>query len=333
MNRGTGVSCDGSPDTREGWIEATLQFVNADDEDLASFIAECVEQGAAGGLEAAGEGRNGNEDDPRCESCGGFSFVRVYFPQSVGIQELVDLLEKQIRAMKGTARSPDVFARILRCRGIEQEEWATRWQEGFPPERVSRRFWVVPPWKAARLPNGALPMILEPGQAFGTGKHPTTRHCLEFLEEIGTQAGGGFPRSFLDLGCGSGILSIAARELGATRVVGLDIDPDALAVARRNRILNRPAGAILLVNGTIACCRAAFDLIAANLDAKTLLRHPEPIWGSLTQGGLAILSGMLPEEEPEILASFVRAGFLRIREKRDPEQGWVSLLLEKPCGP
>jgi ribosomal protein L11 methyltransferase len=333
MNGQRGVSSAQSPDAREGWIEATLQFVNAGDEDTASFIAECVEKGAAGGLEAAGDFAGGIAEDPRCESCGRSSFVRVYFPGAVGIQELVDILEERIRAMKYMTRSPNIFARIIRCRGIEQEAWATQWQEGFPPEKVSRSLWVVPPWRTPRLPCDALPMVLEPGQAFGTGKHPTTRHCLEFLEEIRAQAEGELPWSFLDVGCGSGILSIAACKLGSTRVVGLEIDPDALAVARRNRALNRLVGAILLVNGTTACCRGPFDLIAANLDARTLARHPEPIWGSLRRGGLAILSGILTEEEPEILASFLRAGFVRIKEKRDPEQGWVSLLLEKPCRP
>lgn len=330
MNDGRGVSWVRGPSSREGWIEATLQFVNAVDEDIASFIAECVERGAAGGLEAAGEGAGGAEEDPRCESCGKSLFVRVYFPESIGIQELIDLMEKQIRVTKRTAQSPDVSARILRCRVIQQEAWATQWREGFPTERVSRSFWVVPPWHTPQLPSDAIPMILEPGQAFGTGKHPTTRQCLEFLEGIGTEARGGFPPSFLDVGCGSGILAIAARKLGAIRVVGLDIDPDALAVARRNRILNRLVGAILLVNGTIDCCRGPFDLIAANLDAKTLLRHPAPIGESLKQGGLAILSGMLKEEVAQTVAPFIRAGFLPISEKRDREQGWVSLLLKKP---
>jgi ribosomal protein L11 methyltransferase len=112
--------------------------------------------------------------------------------------------------------------------------------------------------------------------------------------------------------------------------VGLDIDPDALTVARRNLGLNRISREILLVNGTMACCRAVFDLIAANLDATTLLRHREPLWISLTPGGLAILSGMLAEEAPRVLAAFKEAGFRLMAEKADREEGWVSVLLGKP---
>jgi ribosomal protein L11 methyltransferase len=222
-----------------------------------------------------------------------------------------------------------VRARVLRCRRIEQKEWATRWKAGFPPEKVSGRFWVIPPWQTPSLPEDAIPMILEPGQAFGTGKHQTTRHCLEFLEEI-AQPRGALPGSFLDVGCGSGILSIAARRLGATRVVGLDIDPDALTVARRNLGLNRLSGEVLIVNGSLACCRNGFDLIAANLDAKTLLWHREPLWASLMQGGLTILSGMLAEEAPGVLAAFEGVGFHLVTEKTDNEEGWTSVLIEKP---
>jgi ribosomal protein L11 methyltransferase len=239
------------------------------------------------------------------------------------------LLETRTRALKGTSCSPDARARVLRCRRIEQKEWATLWKGGFPPEKVSGRFWVIPPWEAPSLPGDAVSMILEPGQAFGTGKHQTTRHCLEFLEEIVHQQGG-LPRSFLDVGCGSGILSIAARRLGATRVVGLDIDADALTVARRNLGLNRLSNEIVIVNGSMACCRAGFDLIAANLDATTLLRHREPLWTSLTQGGLAILSGMLAEEAPGVLTAFKEAGFHLMAEKTDHEEEWASVLLKKP---
>jgi ribosomal protein L11 methyltransferase len=171
-------------------------------------------------------------------------------------------------------------------------------------------------------------MVLEPGQAFGTGKHATTRHCLEFLEEIAQEAGG-LPPSFLDAGCGSGILSIAAVHLGATRVVGLDIDPEALSVARRNLKLNRLSGRVLLVNGSPACCRARFHLIAANLDATTLQRHRVPLWACLEQGGLAVLSGMLTEEAPGLKAAFKESGCLSVAEKKDPEEGWTSLVLKK----
>jgi ribosomal protein L11 methyltransferase len=329
MQEETGISYVRAPDEPSGWIEATIQFVNADDEDIGSFVADCIELGAVGSRETTLATEVESEEAEACKACETPLHIQAYFPDSFGIQEIVDRLETRTRALKGTSRSPDVRARVLRCRRIQQKEWATQWKGGFPPEKVSGRFWVIPPWQTPSLPDDAVPMILEPGQAFGTGKHQTTRHCLEFLEEI-AQSQGGLPRAFLDVGCGSGILSIAARRLGATRVVGLDIDPDALTVARRNLGLNRIYREIWLVNGSMACCRAGFDLITANLDATTLLRHREPLWISLTQGGFAILSGMLAEEAPRVLTAFREAGFHLLAEKVDDEEGWASVLLEKP---
>lgn len=329
MQEETGISYVRAPNEPSGWIEATIQFVNADDEDIGSFVSDCIDLGAVGSRETTLATEVEIEEDEACEACGTPLHIQAYFPDSFGIQEIVDRLETRTRTLKGTSRSPDARARVLRCRRIEQKEWATQWKGGFPPEKVSACFWVIPPWQTPSLPDDAVPMILEPGQAFGTGKHQTTRHCLEFLEEI-AQAQGGLPRAFLDVGCGSGILSIAARRLGATRVVGLDLDPDALTVAHRNLGLNRISTEILLVKGSMACCRAGFDLIAANLDATTLLRHREPLWTSLTLGGFAILSGMLAEEAPGVLAAFKEAGFHLMAEKADREEGWASVLLKKP---
>ncbi len=325
MKEETGISHIRTPDEPAGWIEATIQFVNADDEGIGSFVAECVELGAVGSLETAAS-KSGEGD--ACESCGTSMTVQAYFPGSLDMQDLVDLLEKRTRAMKGTAGSPDARARVLRCRKIQQEEWATRWKSGFPPERVSDRFWVVPPWESPSLPHHSVALVLEPGQAFGTGKHPTTRHCLQFMEEI-ARGPSRFPESLLDVGCGSGILSIAGRRLGANRVVGLDIDPDALVAARRNLELNRLSGEILLVNGTLACCRMKFDLIAANLDATTLLRQRDPLTACLVRGGRAILSGMLEEEEPRVMSAFKEAGLLPVAAKADREEGWTSVLMRR----
>jgi ribosomal protein L11 methyltransferase len=328
MPEETGLSHIRTPPQGDGWIEATIQFVHADDEVIGSFIGECIEFGARGGLEANSSSEAGVREEEHCEACGTSLSVRIYFPGTLGIREVVDILEKRTRTMRGTPHSPEARVRILRCRKIEQEEWATEWQGGFPPEKVSGRFWVVPPWQSPSLPEGALPLILEPGQAFGTGKHATTRHCLEFLEGLGE--GGQWTPSFLDVGCGSGILSIAARRLGASRVVALEIDPDALDAAGRNLELNRLSGQVQFVNGTLTCCRATFDLIAANLDATTLLRQVRALYTALKQGGRVILSGMLTEEEPEVITVFTDAGLQPIARKEDIEEGWVSVLLEKP---
>lgn len=317
-------------DARPGWIETTIQFANADEESIGSFVAECIEHlGAVGSMEAAVPPEAAHTEDKACESCGTFTDVKAYFPEAVGLSEITDLLESRTRTLHGTARCPELRVRILRCRRIEQEDWATSWKGSFPPERASTRFWVVPPWQSPSVPEEAIPITLEPGLAFGTGKHNTTRQCLAFLEEI-AERGMGFPRSFLDVGCGSGILSIAARRLGAKRIMGLDIDADALSVARRNMKLNGLSAEVLLVQGSPECCRARFELIAANLDAKTLLMYREALWALPTRGGLTVLSGMLAEQAAEVTTAFQERGFRPVAEKTDHEEGWTTVLFRKP---
>jgi ribosomal protein L11 methyltransferase len=312
-----------------GWVEATVEFVDADEEAIGSFVAGCIELGAVGSMEAPVEKeRAPGEDDP-CGACKRVTHVQLYFPESIGIQGVSDLVGPGTRTLKGTPHYPDAPARIIQCRRIKKEDWATAWKGSFPPERASGCFWVLPPWQTTPLPEDAVPIILEPGLAFGTGKHQTTRHCLEFLEEIARQKES-FPCSCLDVGCGSGILSIAARRLGAIRVLGLDTDPDALGVAYRNLQLNRLSGQVLLVNGSLACCRARFDLITANLDATTLLRVQDGLWSLLTEGGLAVLSGVLDHERDRVVTSFQKLGFQPLREKKDLDEGWTSSLLRKP---
>ncbi len=307
-----------------GWIETTLQFLDTEEDTVAAFVAECLDVGATGSVQLAGEQEGGV-----CEASGTSTLVRLYFPETLGIQEVAGLVESRTRALEGTPFSPDARARVLHCRRIEPEEWATSWKGSFPPEKVSGRFWVVPPWERVTVPEDAVPIILRPGLAFGTGKHPTTRHCLDLLEDI-RELQESFPRFCLDVGCGSGILSIAARRLGAARVVGLDIDPDAVAVAKGNLELNHLAGKILLVNGSLECCRGGFELITANLDATTLLQYDEHLWSLLMEGGFCVLAGIVQGKEALVLASYVRRGFQPLGEKRDSEEGWSSFLLRKP---
>ncbi len=328
MDEETGISHIRIADEPSGWIEASVQFVHADEEAVASFVADCVELGAVGSRETSEALEPGHGPAQACASCTPVLNIQAYFPDSFALPEIADLLESRTRAFQGAPGSPDARARTVRCRRIAREEWATGWQGGFPPERVAGSFWVVPPWHSPSIPEGAVPMILEPGQAFGTGKHATTRHCLEFLEEIARQRADSAP-SFLDAGCGSGILSIAALLLGSSRVVGLDIDFDTLGVARRNLQLNGLGRRVLLVNGTPESIRPRFHLIAANLDATTLMRYRDALWEALEEGGMAVLSGMLADQAPEVAAAFQTLGARAVGRKKDPEEGWTSLLLKK----
>jgi len=198
----------------------------------------------------------------------------------------------------------------------------------FPPERIGTRLWTVPTWEHPPLPRDAVPIIMEPGLAFGTGKHATTRHCLQFLEEIASD-NHRLPRSVLDVGCGSAILSMAAAFLGAEKILALEIDPDSVSVAAKNLERNGLKGKVLLVNGPLECCRGHFELIVANLTAPVLSGYSCLLPSLLVEGGLCILSGILLAEKPGILERYRESGLDPLQEKWDGDEGWSTLVFRK----
>ena len=178
---------------------------------------------------------------------------------------------------------------------LRDADWVRESQRQFEPIRAARRLWIVPSWHAAPDP-GALNLILDPGAAFGTGSHPTTRLVLAWLED--TVAGG---EAVLDYGCGSGILAIAALRLGASRATGVDIDPQALEAARYNASIN---GVPLEVVSADAPLSLAADLTVANILANPL-RMLAPLLAAHTRaGGRLALSGILKAQARDVQAAY-----------------------------
>jgi ribosomal protein L11 methyltransferase len=207
------------------------------------------------------------------------------------------------------------------------EDWLARTAEQFPPQQVGR-FWIHGSHVRERPPSRSVPILIDAGRAFGSGEHATTRACLLVLDRL---RGGSRLRRVLDLGCGSGILAIAAAKRGAARVVALDNDPTAVATAAENAALNGVARRISCVLSEAfadpAVRRAApYDLILANVLADPLARIAGPVARHLASGGLVVLSGLLRQQSPAVLASY-RAHRLR-QVARIDEGPWRTLVLE-----
>ncbi len=202
---------------------------------------------------------------------------------------------------------------------VAEQNWVQLTQSQFEPIRINERLWIVPSWHTAPDP-AAINLVLDPGMAFGTGSHPTTRLCLEWLcEAVRADA------QVLDYGCGSGILAIAAARLGAAGVVGVDIDDNALAAAADNAARNGVA--LELVHSSRSIDRQ-FDIVVANILANPLTVLA-PLLAALTRpGGRLALSGILAAQVGQVQAAYRPAFELRVGAERE---GWVLLVGEKTC--
>ena len=196
---------------------------------------------------------------------------------------------------------------------VEEQDWVRLTQAQFDPIRVNERLWIVPSWHTAPDP-AAVSLVLDPGLAFGTGSHPTTFLCLQWLSD--TLRGG---ESVLDYGCGSGILGIAAAKFGASRVLGVDIDENALIAARDNAMNNEVALELRHSKDTL---NERFDIVVANILTNPLCVLAPLLAGRVAAGGRIALSGVLAAQAEQVIAAYAPLIALKVGSERD---GWVRL--------
>lgn len=201
---------------------------------------------------------------------------------------------------------------------LAEQNWVQLTQSQFDPIRVSERLWIVPSWHESPDP-AAINLILDPGMAFGTGSHPTTRLCLEWLERNVSEG-----CTVLDYGCGSGILAIAAARLGATHVAGVDIDPQAVDAAKANAERN---GVTALFADSAAPVAGEYDVVVANILSNPLRVLAPAICAHVRSGGRLALSGILREQADEIIAIYAQWMPLQVADVRED---WVCLAGTKP---
>jgi ribosomal protein L11 methyltransferase len=204
-------------------------------------------------------------------------------------------------------------------RGVEEQDWVRLTQSQFDPIHIGKNIWVVPSWHEAPDAN-ALILELDPGLAFGTGSHPTTRLCMEWLEAHPAPG-----KTVLDYGCGSGILAMVAKKLGAGDVAGVDIDPQAIASARDNAERNKVSEIGYFLPDAFAQsahAQARFDIVVANILSSPLKLMAPMLSGRVADGGALILSGVLARQAEEVAAAY--APFIKLGVWAELD-GWVAL--------
>jgi ribosomal protein L11 methyltransferase len=208
--------------------------------------------------------------------------ITALFPEDAPVAELL----AQATQMAGLAQIPPHRIDIL-----QDNDWVRLTQSQFEPIRISQRLWIVPTWHEPADP-AAINIVLDPGLAFGTGSHPTTRLCLRWLDN--NLKGGA---SVLDYGCGSGILAIAAMKLGACRAIGVDVDPQAVQASRDNAAANRVAAQFFLPDDAP---QQQADVVVANILTNPLKMLAPLLAGATRQGGRIALSGILAEQAQDV---------------------------------
>jgi len=301
------------------WLEVACELQN----ELADILAEYLAELSGGGV--CVENLNVDAFSPAEISHGPLTTVKAYFSSGddmdARLAELSSFLENLALLNPGLSiAGPTVTA-------VKREEWSTSWQVNFKPLRIGRRLLIVPSWEEAEAAPDDIVLNLDPGMAFGTGGHETTRLCLEQLENVLLNRGSASRVSVLDLGTGSGILAMAAARLGASRVCAVDIDPEAVEVARQNLEINGLLERIECSATPLEALHDSFDVILANILAEELVRLAPRLTERLAGGGVLILSGILLEKEQLVRNGFASQPLTYLETACQGE--WVAMLYRK----
>jgi ribosomal protein L11 methyltransferase len=249
--------------------------------------------------------------------------LQAYFANSAENGSIKKDVRRFLRAVGAIYPEGDIPR--IRWRVIKDRNWNSSWHRFFTPQKIGKSFWVTAPWTAPPLRRRRHVITIEPGMAFGTGTHATTRGCLEFIEKVAPSFHGkGF--SALDVGTGSGILAIALAKSGAKRVLAVDVDPLALKVARGNLRCNGVEKKVHLSGAKLSRIKARFPVVVANLTAETIIGQATALGKRVAPAGCVILSGILHPKTKQVVKQFA-GEFKVIRRKREKE--WVTLLLRK----
>ena len=311
------------------WLELAV----AADHEAVEAVSEILSRAAPGGtsvepaFELVEEGLAARVDLERPAQ------VRAHLP-------LVDVPATRTAVARATLELGHLQAFGLRPIGdltatiVHEADWATAWKAHFPVLRVGERIVIRPTWRRHRRQPGDVVLALDPGMAFGTGLHPTTRLCLAALELLADRglltagAPDGGPARVLDVGSGSGILSIAAGLLGARSVLAVDVDPIAVEASAANARRNRLARIVTAREGSSPSGEGPFDIVLANLIASLLIRLADGLVGDVRPGGTLLASGIFENREADVVAAFETRG-LRL-ERRWAEGDWLALELARP---
>ncbi len=266
-------------------------------------------------------------DEDLAEKMADISQIRFYIENNAAAPEALGALQEEMAAFRAGYPGRDLGSLEIRTAECREEDWENSWKEYYAPIPVGKRLLIVPEWLHPDNPENRVEVLLDPGMIFGTGAHASTQMCLRALERVITGR-----QRVLDLGSGSGILSIAALKLGAASAVGVDIDPKAEDIARENAGLNGlEAPQFTACTGNVTTDtglmdrlgRNSYDVVLANIVADVIIPLAPAVPRLLGDAGVFICSGILNTRLPEVLQALEDAG-LRVTDRQE-ENDWCCL--------
>jgi ribosomal protein L11 methyltransferase len=304
---------------KDQWLKIELTAAPSLMDALSNFITEIGAQGVS-------------QEDLLPQSLDDFpepkdqEVLTAYLSHDARLEKRLASLDRYIDSLSQIF--PDLAKPAFKTEVITDPNWGEEWKKYFKPLRASKSIVIKPTWERY-TPQGRGDIVIEidPGMAFGTGQHPSTRMCLEAVEDLMVKEREIKKWRVLDVGTGTGILGIACAKLGAERVVCVDIDQKAIEIARENAKINEVQDRVRFINRDVATVEEPVDLIIANLTAKLLLRFRSHFLSLLEKGGYLILSGIIEQNKPEMEDHFC-TGPLSLH-RIITEKEWVCYVLRK----
>jgi len=255
----------------------------------------------------------------------GHAYLVMYLEQAESFEQ--SFVFKVEKAWKDFLKEKDLvqLEYLLLIEDMESNDWATSWKEFFHPLKIGKRIWISPSWEPAKITDNEIAIEIDPGMAFGTGGHESTALLIKALEERADASG--LPSELMDVGCGSGVLSITALKLGSKLVDGIDIDPEAVRISAENLAINKLDPNRYNISQTaIADIKKKYPLVLANMISSILYSIKSELVRICDDNGELWLSGILAEEADEVAESFTAEG-LELTSK-DIMGEWASLQMK-----
>lgn len=306
------------------WIELSVVVNSEAEESVTAVLQDAGSNGVA--IEDAREVYREREDrfgeifalDPS-DYPEQHMIIKAYYNETQFSPSLFDALKEEIAQLENV----DLDILNVTYQNIAESDWENEWKNYFHPFKASERFYIVPSWETVAQDDKHLYIELDPGMAFGTGDHPTTSMCLKAVEKVVKST-----HEVIDVGTGSGILSIAAHLLGAKRIKAIDLDDLAVQVAKDNFDKNHCASQIETTTGNLLNDEHdKYDVVIANILAHVITLMVEDAYARLNDQGYFIASGIIDEKCEEITKQMIHAGFKIIETQHD--NGWVCITGQK----